>query len=75
MTYPPTDDRLKHLIAQEINCSVDSWKLALWIADSVVKSPAVRAELARIEAAHQAGQPCGDRQCEPCFTAVVAAES
>ncbi|MET9467407.1 hypothetical protein ABZY44_21890 [Streptomyces sp. NPDC006544] len=65
--YPPADDRLKHLLAQEINLSVDTWKLAFWIADGIVKDPAIRAELERIAAAHGKGQPCGDRHCEACF--------
>lgn len=74
MTYPPADDRLKHLLAQEINLSVDTWKLAFWIADGIVKSPEIRAELERIAAAHAAGQPCGDRQCELCWTAQLNAD-
>jgi hypothetical protein len=68
-TYPPTDDRLKHLLAQEINLSVDTWKLAFWIADGIVKCPEIRAELARIADAHTAGTPCGDRHCEDCRSA------
>jgi len=70
--YPPVDDRLKHLLAQEINFSVGTWKLAFWIADGIVKNPAIRAELERIAAAHHKGQPCGDRHCERCFTAALA---
>ena len=70
--YPPTDDRLKHLLAQEINLSVDTWKLAFWIADGIVKSPEIRAELERISAAHSAGQPCGDRHCAKCFETRLA---
>lgn len=70
--YPPADDRLKHLLAQEINLSVDTWKLALWIADGIVKSPEIRAELERIAAAHAADQPCGDRQCERCWKSSLA---
>lgn len=69
MTYPPADDRLTHLIAQEINCHVDTWKLAFFIAQTVVASPEVQAELRRIATAHASGKPCGDRNCEPCFTA------
>lgn len=70
--YPPADDRLKHLLAQEINLSVDTWKLAFWIADGIVKSPEIRAELERIAAAHSAGKPCGDRHCAKCFEAQLA---
>ncbi|KQX27504.1 hypothetical protein ASD97_24695 [Streptomyces sp. Root63] len=70
--YPPADDRLKHLLAQEINCSVDTFKLALWIADGIVKSPEILAELERIAAAHHGGQPCGDRHCARCFEAQLA---
>ncbi|MFE9845817.1 hypothetical protein [Streptomyces goshikiensis] len=72
MTYPPPDDRLRHLLAQQINLSVDTWKLAWWIADGIVKDPAIRAELARIAAAHRKGQHCGDRHCVRCFEAAVA---
>lgn len=71
--YPPPDDRLKHLLAQEINLSVDTFRLALWIADGIVKSPEIRAELERIAAAHTAGQPCGDRQCERCWKSALTA--
>ncbi|MFI5985095.1 hypothetical protein ACIBEA_30040 [Streptomyces sp. NPDC051555] len=70
--YPPIDDRLKHLLAQQINLSVDTWKLAFWIADGIVKDPAIRAELERIANAHSSGQPCGDRHCARCFTAAFA---
>jgi hypothetical protein len=70
--YPPADDRLKHLLAQEINLSVDTWKLAFWIADGIVKNPAIRTELERIAAAHSKGQPCGDRHCGRCFAAALA---
>lgn len=70
--YPPADDRLEHLLAQEINLSVGTWKLAFWIADGIVKDPAIRAELERIGAAHSKGQPCGDRHCARCFTAAFA---
>ncbi|MFF5445440.1 hypothetical protein [Streptomyces sp. NPDC012888] len=69
MSYPPADDRLRQLLAQEINLSVDTWKLALWIADGIVKNPDIRAELDRIADAHHAGQPCGDRHCGHCFAA------
>ncbi|MFD9564418.1 hypothetical protein [Streptomyces sp. NPDC059994] len=68
-TYPPVDDRLRHLLAQEINTSVDSWKLAFWIAGNIIKSPEIRAEFRRIETAHAAGEPCGDRHCDACFVA------
>ncbi|WP_329309359.1 hypothetical protein [Streptomyces microflavus] len=70
--YPPADDRLKHLLAQEINTSVGTWKLAFWIADGIVKSPEIRAELERIANAHHAVQPCGDRHCARCFEAQTA---
>jgi len=73
--YPPADDRLKHLLAQEINLHVDTWKLAFFIADGIVKDPIIRAELERIAAAHQAGQPCGDRHCKRCFEAQLAKAS
>lgn len=53
MTYPPPDDRLRHLIAQEINLSVDTWKLAFWIADGIVKNPEIRVELERIATQEQ----------------------
>lgn len=69
--YPPADDRLKHLLAQEINLSVDTWKLAFWIADGIVKSPEIWGELERIAAAHHKGQPCGDRHCQRCFDAAL----
>ncbi|GAA1779487.1 MULTISPECIES: hypothetical protein [Actinomycetes] len=69
--YPPPDDRLKHLLAQEINLSVDTWKLAFWIADGIVKNPEIRAELDRIAAAHHAGQHCGDRHCARCFAVAL----
>jgi len=72
-TYPPADDRLKHLLAQEINLSVDTWKLAFWIADGIVKSPEIRAELERIASAHAAKQPCGDRHCQRCWDARLTA--
>lgn len=61
--YPPADDRLRHLIAQEINPHVDSWKLAFFIADGIVKSPEVTAERIRIERAHDQGIPCEERPC------------
>ncbi|MFG2976259.1 hypothetical protein ACGFYY_25165 [Streptomyces sp. NPDC048331] len=67
MTYPPPDDRLRHLLAQEINLSVDTWKLAFWIADGIVKNPEIRAELDRQTEAHHGGKPCGDRHCARCF--------
>ncbi|MFB6805421.1 hypothetical protein [Streptomyces sp. NPDC056387] len=69
--YPPADDRLKHLIAQQVNLGVDTWKLAFWIADGIVKDPEIRAELERIADAHSKGQPCGDRHCERCFAAAL----
>lgn len=71
MTYPPADDRLRHLLAQEINLSVDSWKLAFWIAGNIIKDSEIRAEFRRIEAAHADGEPCGDRHCDACFAAAV----
>lgn len=69
MTYPPADDRLTHLIAQEINPHVVSWKFAFWLAQGIVKDPAVQAEIRRIGKAHAAGQSCGDRNCEACWNA------
>jgi hypothetical protein len=69
MTYPPSDDRLKHLIAQQLNPNVDSWQLAFWIASNIVNSPEVRVEIDRIGAAHAANEPCGDRHCGRCFQA------
>jgi hypothetical protein len=73
MTYPPADDRLRHLIAQEINPHVASWKLAFFIADGIVTSREVRGELKRIAEAHAAAEHCGDRNCEHCWTASVTA--
>ncbi|MFJ8784994.1 hypothetical protein [Streptomyces sp. NPDC102476] len=73
--YPPAHDRLTHLIAQEINTSVDTWKLALWIARNVVKDPAVQAEIRRIGEAHAAGQPCGDQNCGHCFGAAAVSSA
>lgn len=70
-TYPPADDRLRHLIAQEINTSVDTWKLAFWIAGNIVRDPEIQAELTRISRAHADGQHCGDRNCFSCFGAQV----
>jgi hypothetical protein len=70
-TYPPADDRLRHLLAQRINCHVDTWKLAFFIAGAIVDDPEIRAELDRIAAAHALGQHCGDRNCEACFAASV----
>ncbi|GAA2803388.1 hypothetical protein [Streptomyces showdoensis] len=67
--YPPADDRLRHLLAQEINTRVETWKLAFAIATDIVHSPDVRAELDRIAAAHSAGQPCSDLNCPRCFEA------
>ncbi|WP_210637178.1 hypothetical protein [Streptomyces sp. GESEQ-13] len=67
MPYPPPDDRLRHLLAQRINCYVETWKLAFFIAGDLVDDPAVRAELDRIASLHAAGQPCGDRNCRACF--------
>lgn len=72
--YPPADDRLRHLLAQQINLSVDTWRLAFWIADGIVKDPAIRAELERVAAAHGKGQPCGDRHCEACFVDALEVE-
>jgi hypothetical protein len=71
-SYPPADDRLRHLIAQQVNCDVDTWKLAFWIANGIVKCPEIRAEFRRIETAHTVGQPCGDRNCDVCFAAKFA---
>jgi hypothetical protein len=71
MTYPPADDRLRHLLAQEINCHVDTWKLAFFIAGAIVNDPEIRAELDRIAAAHAAAEPCGDRNCAACFKAAT----
>ncbi|MEV4861484.1 hypothetical protein [Streptomyces ossamyceticus] len=71
--YPPADDRLRHLLAQEINTSVDTWKLAFWIAGNIVKSPEIRREMARILSAHTLGRPCGDRNCEHCYDASLNA--
>ncbi|MER7973783.1 hypothetical protein ABTX35_33065 [Streptomyces sp. NPDC096080] len=67
MPYPPADDRLRHVLAQRINCHVDTWALAFLIAGAVVDDPEIRAELDRIAAAHAAGEPCGDRNCRACF--------
>lgn len=75
MTYPPADDRLKHLLAQEVNLSVETWKLAAWIADGIAKNPEIRAEMERIATAHHSGQPCGDRHCARCFEASIGGES
>ena len=72
MSYPPADDRLRHWLAQRINCHVDTWKLAFFIAGAIVDDPQIQAELARIAATHNAGQPCGDRNCRSCFTAQFA---
>jgi hypothetical protein len=69
--YPPADDRLRHLLAQRINCHVDTWKLAFFVAGAIVDDPEIRAELDRIAAAHTAGQPCGDRNCRACFDAAA----
>ncbi|MFI7315177.1 hypothetical protein [Streptomyces hygroscopicus] len=71
--YPPADDRLAHLIAQEINPHVESWAFAFWLAQGVARSPEVQAELVRIGRAHASGQPCGDRNCAACFTAQTTA--
>ncbi|WP_030169069.1 hypothetical protein [Streptomyces sp. NRRL S-813] len=70
-TYPPADDRLRHLIAQRINCHVDTWKLAFFIADAIRDDSDVCREIDRIGAAHAVGQPCGDRNCRSCFTITV----
>ncbi|WP_394436198.1 hypothetical protein [Streptomyces sp. SGAir0957] len=70
--YPPRDDRLRHLIAQEINPHVTSWKLAFFIADGIVTSREVRGELKRIAEAHTAGEHCGDRNCEHCWNAQIS---
>lgn len=73
MTYPPADDRLRHLFAQRINCHVDTWKLAFFIAGAIVGDPEIRAELDRVETTHAAGRPCGDRNCPACFSAATDA--
>ncbi|MFC9287255.1 hypothetical protein [Streptomyces sp. NPDC057052] len=73
MSYPPADDRLRHLLAQRINCHVDTWKLAFFIAGALVDDPEIRAELDRMAAAHAAGEPCGDRNCRTCFAASTTA--
>ncbi len=67
--YPPADDRLRHLLAQRINCHVDRWKLAFFIAGAIVDDPEIYAEMERIADAHASGKPCGDRNCRACFTA------
>lgn len=69
MSYPPADDRLRHLLAQRINCHVDTWKLAFFIAGAIVDDPEIRSELNRTAAAHAADLPCGDRNCRACFDA------
>lgn len=66
-TYPPADDRLRHLIAQELNPHVDSWKFAFWLAKGLMENPSIRAELKRIAEAHAANEPCGDRNCADCW--------
>ncbi|GAA4706232.1 hypothetical protein [Streptomyces youssoufiensis] len=71
MSYPPSDDRLTHLIAQEINPHLDTWKFAFWLAQGIVKCPDIQAELRRLGEAHAAGQHCGDRNCEHCWTATL----
>lgn len=71
MPYPPADDRLRHLFAQRINCHVDTWKHAFFIAGAIVDDPEIRAELDRTAAAHAAGESCGDRNCRACFTAAT----
>ena len=73
MPYPPADDRLRHLLAQRINCHVDTWKLAFFIAGAIVDDPEIRTELDRIAVAHHDGQHCGDRNCHACFTATTGA--
>ncbi|MFD8805609.1 hypothetical protein [Streptomyces sp. NPDC059597] len=71
MSYPPPDDRLRHLLAQQINCHVDTWKLAFFIAGAIADNPEIRAEIDRIGAAHNTGQHCGDRNCQACFEATT----
>lgn len=73
--YPPPDDRLRHLIAQRVNCHVDTWRLAFFTAGAIVDDPEIRQELDRIRDAHNAGQPCGDRHCQACFTAATTGET
>jgi hypothetical protein len=70
-SYPPADDRLRHILAQRINCYVATWKLAFFIAGDLVDAPSVRAELERIAASHAAREHCGDRNCRACFTAAA----
>lgn len=72
MTYPPTDDRLRHLLAQRINCHVDRWQHAWLIAGAIVDDPEIRTELDRVAARHAHNQPCGDRNCPACFHASTA---
>ncbi len=57
----PADDRLRLMLAARINCHVDTWRLALFIAGAIVADPAIRAEIDRIGAAHAAGQPRANR--------------
>jgi hypothetical protein len=74
-TYPPSDNRLAHLIAQELNTRLESWRVALFLAEEVVKAPEVQAELRRMNAAHAASQPCGDRNCTQCWQALFTTEN
>lgn len=69
----PADDRLRIMLAARINCHVDTWRLAKFIAGAITDDPDIRAEIDRIGAAHAANQPCGDRQCGRCFTSAINA--
>lgn len=75
MSYPPADDRLRHLLAQRINCHVDTWKLAFFIAGAIADDREIRDELARIATSHAANEPCGDRNCAHCFATRFATPS
>ncbi|MFD7609675.1 hypothetical protein [Streptomyces sp. NPDC059828] len=72
MSYPPADDRLRHLIAQELNPHVDSWKFAFWLATGLMNNSEIREELERIVTAHANNEPCGDRNCKSCWRAHFA---
>lgn len=68
---PPSDNRLAHLIAQQLNVHLD-WHLALLLAEEAVRSPTVQAEVQRIGQAHADAEPCGDRHCTTCWAAHFA---